>query len=123
MSIAAIILAAGASSRMGSPKALVELDGATYLTRIVNTARAAGAGSIVVVIGPPDAEKIKARLPTGVGTAWNHDPSRGMITSVQAAIQNLPTQTTAMLIWPVDHPLVRQETARAVMTGAPGKII
>ncbi len=53
MSVAGVVLAAGRSERMGTPKALVELEGSTYLVRIANTARAGGAGGVVVVrLGP-----------------------------------------------------------------------
>src|SRR5579871_3942712 len=101
MSIVTVVLAAGSSSRMGSPKALLELDGGTYLTRIVQTARAAGSTGVTVVVGPPDGDKVKAKMPVGAGPVWNPDPSRGMLSSVQWAVSStLPGKTTAILVWP-----------------------
>ena len=123
MSIQTVVLAAGASSRMGSPKALLDLDGATFMSRIAVTARAAGSSGVMIVIGPPDGNAIKAKLPVGTVSVWNPDPSPGMITSVQAAVASLPRGTAAMLVWPVDLPQVKQETVRRIMDGVPGKII
>ena len=123
MSIAAVILAAGSSSRMGSPKALLPIDNTTFVHRIAATARAAGANHILIVLGPPDGDRVKGQLPVGAAWAWNHDPSRGMSTSVQAALNVLPNRTLGMLLWPVDQPLVRVDTVIQIMTAAPGRII
>jgi CTP:molybdopterin cytidylyltransferase MocA len=106
--IQAVVLAAGASTRMaavGGPKALLRgPDGRTFVTRIVETARAAGVGGVMVVVGPPHGEAIKKALPVGAGAVTNPRPERGMLSSVQAAIQELPRTATAALIWPVDVP-------------------
>jgi molybdenum cofactor cytidylyltransferase len=123
MSITAVILAAGASRRMGSPKALLELQGETYLARIVRTARAAGVPNILVVAGPPHGERVRARLPVGAAVIWNPNPDRGMFSSVQAGVAGLPRGTLSALIWPVDQPLVREDTVRRVLTAQPGRIV
>jgi len=123
MSIHAVVLAAGASTRMGSPKALLDLDGATFMSRITTTARAAGAAGVSIVLGPPHGTAIKARLPPGAGSAWNPDPSRGMLSSIQAAVASVPSRTTAILVWPVDLPEVKLETVRQLLDAAPGKLV
>lgn len=123
MSITAVILAAGASRRMGgSPKALLELQGETYLARITRTARAAGATNVLVVAGPPHGERVRARLPVGAAVLWNPDPGRGMFSSVQAGVAGLPRGTLSALVWPVDQPLVREDTVRRVLAAQPGRI-
>ncbi|HEX2574142.1 MAG TPA: nucleotidyltransferase family protein [Polyangia bacterium] len=122
MSITAVILAAGASRRMGSPKALLELQGETYLARIARTARAAGVSHILVVAGPPHGERVRARLPVGAAVIWNPDPGRGMFSSVQAGVAGLPRGTLSALVWPVDQPLVREDTVRRVLAAQPGRI-
>ncbi len=121
--IPAIVLAAGASTRMGSPKALLELDGLSFLARIAMTARAAGASHVLGVIGPPDGLAIQNQLPPGVSPIWNPAPSLGMLTSIQAGIASLSARTTAALIWPVDLPLVRVETVRQILHATPGRIV
>ncbi len=124
MSIMTVVLAAGASSRMGTPKALLDIDGTTYVTKITQTAKAAGASGVSVVVGPPDGDKIKAKLPPGAGSVWNPDPTRGMLSSVQWAVNGaLPPKTAAILVWPVDHPMVKQETVRRILDAAPGKLV
>lgn len=56
MSVAAIILAAGASTRLGEPKQLVQLGGESLLERAVRTAREAGLSPVIVVVGARAAE-------------------------------------------------------------------
>ncbi len=58
MSVAAIILAAGASTRLGQPKQLVELGGERLLERAVRLAREAGLAPVIVVVGARAAEII-----------------------------------------------------------------
>lgn len=122
--IYAVVLAAGASSRMGDagPKALVRLpDGPTFVQRIADTARAGGCAGVVVVLGPPHGDRIRAALPPGIATAFNPRPERGMLSSVQAGIAALPANATQALVWPVDIPFVRPETVRAILAAAPGQ--
>jgi molybdenum cofactor cytidylyltransferase len=125
--IYAVVLAAGASTRMaavGGPKALLRApDGRTFLARIVETARAAGAGGVLVVVGPPHGDAIKKALPSGAGVVVNPRPERGMLSSVQSGILALPRTTVAALIWPVDVPYVGLETVRAILAASPGKLI
>ncbi len=114
--IAAVVLAAGASTRMGEPKALLRLpDGRSYLEAIADTARAGGCAEIVVVLGPPHGETIRAALPAAAGAAWNPDPARGMLSSVQAGIAALSDGASAALVWPVDMPFVTTATVRTLV--------
>jgi molybdenum cofactor cytidylyltransferase len=112
--IAAVVLAAGASTRMGQPKALLQRrDGKRYADAIAATARAAGCEHVVVVVGPPHGDAIRAAI--GEATAWNPDPARGMLSSVQAGIAALPSRASAALIWPVDIPFVNAATVRELI--------
>jgi CTP:molybdopterin cytidylyltransferase MocA len=122
VSVAAIVLAAGASSRMGSPKALLDLGGESFLARIARTARAAGASAVIAVVGPPDGEQVRARLPPGVAAAWNPAPARGMLSSIQSGVAALPRGTAAALIWPVDLPEVAEATVRRILAAPAGRI-
>ncbi len=118
--IAAVILAAGASSRMGAVKALLPIAGETLLGRIIRLCHAAGVARTVVVLGPPHGEKIAATLPPGIAAAWNPDPGRGMLSSVQAALPGLFTPQEngrGTLLWPVDVPLVALHTVKQLLAG------
>lgn len=114
---AAVILAAGASRRMGTPKALVQAGGRPFVARIAEAARAAGCARVVVVVGPPHEAAIAAALPAGAEAVRNPAPERGMLSSVQAGVAALAPEVAAALIWPVDVPLVAAETARAILAG------
>lgn len=116
--IAAVILAAGASSRMGAVKALLPLAGESLLARIIRLARAAGVARIVPVLGPPHGETIAAALPAGVRAVWNPDPDRGMLSSVQAALPGLfaPDEDgRGALLWPVDVPQVKLDSVQRLL--------
>ncbi len=83
------ILAAGASTRMGTPKQLIELDGKPLLLRAVEAALASAAWPVVVVLGA-HTEKIRpilARLPVLVteNPAW----AEGMAASIRAGVTTL----------------------------------
>jgi CTP:molybdopterin cytidylyltransferase MocA len=120
----AVVLAAGASSRMGEVKALLPAaDGRSFLGAIADAARAGGCGGVLVVVGPPHGDVIRRALPTAVSVALNPRPDRGMLSSVQAGITALPAMATAALVWPVDVPFVRAATVSAILRATPGKIV
>jgi molybdenum cofactor cytidylyltransferase len=105
--LAAAILAAGESSRMGEPKALAVVQGLTFVDHLLAALRHPRIGIIRVVLGAHAAE-IRARLITDpAAIVLNPDWPKGQLTSVHAAIRSLPSQTTeGLLLCPVDHPLV-----------------
>jgi molybdenum cofactor cytidylyltransferase len=114
--IAAVVLAAGASTRMGQPKALLRTpDGRRYVDAIADSARSGGCGQVVVVLGPPHGESIRAALPAPAASAWNANPERGMLSSVQAGLTALWADVEAALIWPVDIPFVEPATVAALV--------
>jgi molybdenum cofactor cytidylyltransferase len=127
----AVVLAAGASTRMGQPKALLRAaDGRSFLSRIVDAACAGGTKGVAVVIGPPHASVIAAALDAQmmhshheIVRAHNELPERGMLTSVQAGLRSLPPDASAALVWPVDIPFVQAATVRRLLEVEPGKIV
>src|SRR5204863_505817 len=80
----AVILAAGAGRRLGgAAKALLSVDGTTFLANIDATMRAAGGTGGVVVVGEPHAAAVPAAARAlGLEVATNPDPARGMASSV-----------------------------------------
>lgn len=109
----AVILAAGASTRMGTPKQLLELDGRPLVIRAVEAALASPAWPVVVVLGA-HAEKIRpalARLP--VLLADNPAWSEGMAASIRAGMTTLRQFSRALdgaLVALCDQPAFSAET-------------
>lgn len=119
--LCAVILAAGDSSRMGSPKAaLLTPDGDSFITRVVRTLRDAGVGDLAIVTGRHHDAVIDAltrdRVEPLPRIVRNPDPSRGQLSSLLAGIDALVTpHTEAVMMTLVDVPLVRAATVIAVI--------
>src|SRR5580704_14967894 len=124
--LAAAILAAGESKRMGQPKALVPFQGSTFVEHLIAATRHARVGITRVVLGA-GAEGIRARLK--IDPSWvvvNADWPNGQLSSIHAALRSLPAGATeGILICPVDHPLVSAHLVTALITAfeAGGKMI
>ena len=120
MTIAAVVLAAGASSRFGSPKALARLDGRPILEHVLDAVREAGIREVVVVLGHA-ADEIED------GIQWldehlvrNPDP-RHLSSSLQvgvAAAAALEPAPAAVVIVLGDQPRTRAEVIRALVAAA-----
>jgi len=104
------VLAAGSSSRMGRPKATLTTGpaGRTFVGAILETLVAAGVSDVRVVVAPGQGGL------TEDGVA-NSDPSAGMLSSVQCGLRAFRQQPDAVLVWPVDHPLVKVESLAAMI--------
>ncbi len=104
--IAAVVLAAGSSARMGGNKLLLDLGGESVLRRCVRRVLAAGVEPVLVVLGH-DADRARAEL---VGLPCrplvNPDHARGMNTSLGAGIAALPPEAVAAVVALADMPLV-----------------
>jgi molybdenum cofactor cytidylyltransferase len=109
----AVILAAGESARMGTPKQLLVVDGQPLLLRAVEAALASAAWPVVVVLGAHE-EKIRpllARLPVLIAEnpAW----SEGMASSLRvgvATLQQFSRQLDAALVALCDQPAFSADT-------------
>ena len=138
--VAAVVLAAGSSVRMGRNKLLLELDGETVVRRAAGTARAAGLAPVVVVTGH-EREAVEAALHgLPCRTVHNSEHAQGQHTSVAAGIAALTDaaladdtagaaaagadDSTAAIVMLADMPFVTADMLRAVAdrhaaTGAP----
>ncbi len=119
--VAAIILAAGSSTRMGHAKALLpDADGRSFVVRLARAFAQAGVHHIVVVTGPesgPIAESLSAGdAAVAPQLVVNPDPARGQLSSVWAGLEALRAlEPAAVLIVPVDMPLAQPATIRALL--------
>jgi len=116
--VAAVVLAAGFSSRMGAFKPLLPFGGRTLIGHVVANLREAGVRRIHVVAGF-NAEALAPELAAlDVVEARNPDFAKGMFSSVQAGVASLPTEVEAFLLSPVDVPLTRASTVGRILRAA-----
>ena len=115
---AAIILAAGRSSRMGTTKPLMLIDGLPMLVHAAEAFRAATIDYIIVVTGF-DAERVQALArESALHPIYNSNFDKGMFTSVCAGIEALPAEFDSVFVLPVDIPFVSPQTLKRLQTYA-----
>ncbi len=113
---AAIIPAAGRSSRMGACKALLPLAGSPMLDRCVRLFRECGLRAIIVVVGQRQEEVMQRVRRLNASPVVNPAASeRDMFSSVLAGTASLPAAATAFFVLPCDVPLVRHDTVNTLM--------
>jgi len=114
-SIVPIILAAGDSSRMGYPKALLPLGGELFLTRILRLLGEAGLPRPVVVLGnaAPLIQPCIGDWPADIRI--NPDPRRGQLSSIQLGMERAGPECDGAMIWPVDQPAVSADLVRGLL--------
>lgn len=124
--ISAIVLAAGESSRMGTPKALLPYAGGTFLSAICARLEGAGVGELVVVLGAHAGAVrgagVTPRALIAVNGAWRD----GQLSSLQCGLRVLSPGTEGALVTLVDHPLIEASTyagLRGAAERAPGMIL
>lgn len=119
----ALVLAAGAASRFGSPKALAMLDGRPLLQRVLDTAAGLGLGSVVLVLGHAAAEIARAVDPRGADVVLNPDPGAGIASSLRVGLAwatDHHPDAEAVLVLLGDQPLTRADVVRALLAADPG---
>jgi molybdenum cofactor cytidylyltransferase len=119
--LAAVILAAGDSTRMGSPKAILDApDGRPFIASIVRALGAAGISDIVIVTGRDHDRVIDAldrdAPPVRARAVRNADPSRGQLSSLWLGMDaSIGPDTKGLLVTLVDVPLVAPGTIGRVV--------
>ncbi len=122
--VAAVVLAAGSSTRLGRNKLLLELGGETVIRRAVRSAVGAGLAPVVVVLGH-EASKVEAEL-SGLPcvAVMNPDHAQGVGTSLQLGVRQVATEAQALVVVLADMPFVTAAMIRTLVeryraTGAP----
>lgn len=102
----AIILAAGESKRMGSPKMLLPWMGRTIIEQVVENVLSSEVSGAVVVLGA-SADEVK-RVTSGyrVFHCFNEDYRSGMLSSVRCGFKDIPDDCTAVVVVPGDQPMI-----------------
>lgn len=109
--VGAVILAAGASTRMGMPKQLLQLGGQTLLRRAANAALESGCRPVVVVTGANAAACRETLRGLDAREAVNQQWESGMGSSVRVGIEAVVTvdQIAAVVLMLCDQPFVTRE--------------
>jgi CTP:molybdopterin cytidylyltransferase MocA len=127
MSLAGIILAAGESRRMGTPKPLLELEGETFLDRLILTLGAT-CSPVIAVLGW-QSQSIRAGLRHAdlARVVLNPDYERGQLSSLQCGLAAVPPGAEGVMFTLVDHPAVLPSTvariARAFQERGPQELL
>ena len=113
--VAAIILAAGASSRLGEPKQLALLAGETLLARAVRCGSVAGCDPVVIVLG---AEAARVREHCAFLSALvltNEGWAEGMASSIRVGIASIAGRVDAAILMTCDQPAVSSSHLRQLI--------
>ncbi|HKB68746.1 MAG TPA: nucleotidyltransferase family protein [Pyrinomonadaceae bacterium] len=116
--VAAIILAAGRSQRMGAFKPLLPFGPKTVIETCIDHLRGGGIETVVVVLGHgPGVDKLKAHLQaSNVTFAINPKPESEMGASIACGVRALPEGIQAVVINPVDHAAVPPEVVATLVS-------
>ena len=131
MATSIIVLSAGASARMGRPKSLLDFDGRTALSLVLESCGRSQADETVLVLGPAGGAG-QERQEAGRAGAWrrapggaaahqeirivvNDRPERGRTSSFKAGLEAISPHSDGFVLFPVDMPLVRSEDIDALI--------
>ena len=114
-SVAAILLAAGRSRRMGAFKPLLPFGTQTVIESSISNLRAGSVTEIIVVVGHRS-EEIREKLKTtGVSFVVNPDADTPMGTSIELGVKQVSGPAEVVLILPADHPAVPARTIKLIL--------
>ncbi|MBV8390625.1 MAG: nucleotidyltransferase family protein [Mucilaginibacter sp.] len=134
---AAIILAAGQSSRLGKPKQLLQYQNKTLLQHAIDTAKQSAVQSVVVVLGSSADTILSATNTSEIYIVKNDDWQSGMASTIRCgieALQTLDSTTDAAILMVCDQPFVtsgllndliqkQNETGKAVIASQYGDTV
>ena len=119
--VAAVVLAAGASRRLGRPKQTVMLDGEMLVERAVRVAMEAGLSPVIVVVRP-EGDFGQSLQQRGCLIVVNDDAAEGMASSIRRGVVAVKMLRVAgVVVMACDQPAVRAEHLRALVA-EPGRV-
>lgn len=102
---------------MGLPKALLDLDGISFLERAIRALAGGGCDPVLVVVGSGPEHEVAADVATGLGATVvrNPDPESEQIGSLRLALRRIPPEAEGVMVMPVDLPLVSASLVDALI--------
>jgi molybdenum cofactor cytidylyltransferase len=116
--ISALLLAAGSSTRMGQPKALLPIRSQPAIRHCLTTLRRSPVREIIVVLGPESEAAAPLLADLSVTLVRTTGPRCEMAASVRLGVQAMRPDAVGALISLVDHPLVQAQTLKEVLAAA-----
>ena len=115
--LAAIVLAAGGSSRMGGsvPKQLLKFQGKTLLRRAVETAHAVPVGQVIVVLGHQADQMLPELAGTNATVVLNDHWQEGLSTSLRGGLAAVSPDAQGAFVYPADMPLITADMLRELV--------
>ena len=119
--VPAIILSAGESRRMGTPKALLPFRGQTFLDGLIARLQIL-CDPVIVVLGH-DADRIRPAITAPVRIVVNPNYPLGMLSSLQCGLRAVPEEAPYAVFTLVDHPNPAAATIAAVVQAPPAPVV
>jgi molybdenum cofactor cytidylyltransferase len=111
----AIILAAGESKRMGRPKMLLPFNGSTMIETVLENVSGSNVDKIAVVLGDEKDAIASVIGKFKIKSCYNENFKEGMLSSVNCAFKNLPSDYRAAMVFQGDQPFIRKEVIDTII--------
>jgi molybdenum cofactor cytidylyltransferase len=113
--IAGVVLAAGASTRMGRPKLLLTYQGVPLLQRALDAATQGGCDEVIVVVGANRDQYAQQLAQTAARIVFNPYYAEGLSTSIRAGIEALSEDVGAVVVLVADQPFIDGKVVRQLI--------
>ena len=107
-----MIPCSGSSTRMGTSKAMLDVEGRTFLERVIHAHRAGGCSRVLVALPTQDGPVAAMAEEAGAEVVLNPSPEDGPIGSLRASLRALDDAVEGVCFCPVDHPLIHEDTVQ-----------
>ena len=100
---------------MGTPKAMLDADGRTFLERVIHALQEGGCARVLVALPTPKGPVAAKAGEAGATVVTNPSPEDGPIGSLRAALRSLEPSVEGVAFCPVDYPLLQADTVRMLL--------
>jgi molybdenum cofactor cytidylyltransferase len=111
----AVILAAGQSKRMGTPKMLLPFNGSTMIECVIGNVTRSAVYKTILVLGADKESMTKLTGIQPVEFCFNSNYKEGMLSSVKCGFRNIPAETRAVMVFQGDQPLIEPSVINSVI--------